>query len=447
MLRRDFLQRSFALMALGCTAVPTRFLLAQNDVSSDYKCLVNVFFFGGNDSFNLVVPRSNAEYNIYAKARQNLAIAQGDLLAITADNPDGATYGLHPSASGIHSLFDQGNAAIVANLGPLVEPVTKASYLSDGTRLPPQLFSHNDQQDQWLTLKGQMSVRTGWGGRIADVLKPLTNDQKLALNVSTFGVSRFQAGQLTVPYVLGTDGPTGYGAFKSSAANGTLRGSEFDRYINRPVNNLHAEALAEIHRRSIATGELVTNALSLAPNLGTVFPKSYLGQQLKIIANMIAVKDELAMSRQVFFAGAGGFDTHDNQNTDQPALIADLSACISAFSAAMQEIGMDDSVVLFTESDFGRTLTSNGDGTDHGWGGHQLVVGGPVSGRKIYGTMPILEIDGADDIGGGRIVPTTAVDTYAATLASWFGVAEQDLPSIAPNLDNFAIRDLGLFSD
>jgi uncharacterized protein (DUF1501 family) len=171
-----------------------------------------------------------------------------------------------------------------------------------------------------------------------------------------------------------------------------------------------------------------------------------LSQQLKIIARMIAVKDELSMSRQVFFADAGGFDTHDNQNIDQPKLIDDISGCITAFNAAMIEIGMADSVVLFTESDFGRTLTSNGDGTDHGWGGHQLVVGGPVRGRKIYGTMPTLEIGVADDVGGGRIVPTTSVDTYAATLASWFGVADSDLTTIAPNLENFPVRNLGLFS-
>jgi uncharacterized protein (DUF1501 family) len=444
--RREFLRHTTGLLALGAMASPTRLLLAQDNTPTEYKCLVNIFFFGGNDSFNLVVPSSNAEYNIYASARQNLAIAQADLLPITADNPDGATYGLHPNASGIQALFEQGDAAIVANMGPMVEPVTKSSYLGGEILLPPQLFSHNDQQDQWLTLKGLQSVRTGWGGRMADVLQPVTNEQQLALNVSTFGISRFQAGSMSVPYALGTEGPTSYGAFKASAINGTLRGAEFERYLSQPIENVHARALAEVHRRSLATGALVTNSLALAPTLTTVFPMSYLGQQLKIIARMIAVKDELSMSRQVFFADAGGFDTHDNQNIDQPKLIDDISGCITAFNAAMIEIGMADSVVLFTESDFGRTLTSNGDGTDHGWGGHQFVVGGPVRGRKIYGTMPTLEIGGADDVGGGRIVPTTSVDTYAATLASWFGVADSDLTTIAPNLENFPVRNLGLFS-
>jgi uncharacterized protein (DUF1501 family) len=224
------------------------------------------------------------------------------------------------------------------------------------------------------------------------------------------------------------------------------RRAAFEALLSENWRSVFSRAFARVHRRALDTADLVNAALATAPTLATPFPASRLAQQLAMVAKLIAVRDRLEMSRQIFFVAAGGFDTHDNQVTDQPNLLTDMSASIAAFHAASVELGVAGQVTTFTQSDFGRTLTSNGDGTDHGWGGHQLIAGDAVRGRDIYGRMPRLEIDGPDDVGGGRIVPTTSVDQFAATLARWFGVAEAQLDLIAPNLSNFAQRDLGFLT-
>ena len=442
--RRRFLNISGrTMLGAGLASLLPRQLVAADNGFSDYKCLVNIFLYGGNDSFNLVVPTSNAEYNVYAASRQNLAVEQLDLLAINPDNADGATYGFHPSAGALQSLFEAGDAAVIANVGPLIAPVTKEQYLSGAASLPPQLFSHNDQQAQWQSLKGDASLATGWAGRIADQLVAETADQLLALNTSTFGTNLFQAGAVSIPYSVSTTGANTYGAFGAEAALGAERRAAFESHIDSEFGNVHARALAAVHKRSLASADLVNQALAQAPDLATVFPASFLGAQLNIIARLIAVRDRFEMSRQIFFVGAGGFDTHDDQNELQPGLLSDVADSIQAFQLAMVELGVNDNVVSFTHSDFGRTLTSNGDGTDHGWGGHQIVTGGPVNGRQIYGQMPILEIGGDDDATGGRIIPTTSVDQYAGTLAEWFGVDTSALDTIAPSLSNFTTSNLG----
>jgi len=442
--RRKFLGMTGRSAAtLGLANLMPRTLLGADNGFSDYKCLVNIFLFGGNDSFNLLAPTSDAEYNVYAASRQNLAIARSDLLTITPDNPDGASYGYHPAAGALQSLFESGDSALIANVGPLIEPVTKSQYLEGSVVLPPQLFSHNDQQAQWQSLKGTSSLATGWGGRVADLFTANTSGQLIALNTSTFGTNLFQAGAVSIPYTVSTTGANTYGAFDSDAALATERRAAFETYLDSSFENVHARALAAVHKRSLASADLVNQALALAPVLSTVFPPSFLGAQLNIIARLIAVRDQFQMCRQMFFAGAGGFDTHDDQNELQPGLLGDVADSIQAFQLAMLELGVNDKVVSFTQSDFGRTLTSNGDGTDHGWGGHQIVTGGPVLGRKIYGQMPILEIGGNDDATGGRIIPTTAADQYAATLAQWFGVESPDLGMIAPNIANFGAVNLG----
>ena len=411
----------------------------------DFKALVSIFLFGGNDAFNMVVPRSPAEYNVYATSRQNLALDQAVLLPITPDNPDGAAYGLHPSMGALQTMFEAGDASVLANVGPLVQPVTRAEYFAGTVALPPQLFSHNDQQDQWQSLRGRTSLASGWAGRIADALAPATTGQRLAMNISTAGTVLFQAGADTVPYAIGTNGANTYFILESSVPFGDQRRAAFEAHLNAGFSNVHARALAEVHQRSLATADDVNAALALA-SLSTPFPTSSLGAQLNVVARMLAVRDVLAMSRQIFFVSTGGFDTHDDQNLNQPNLLGDVANCLAAFQAAMVEIGIQDEVTTFTQSDFGRTLTSNGDGTDHGWGGHQVIAGGAIHGRRIFGTMPVLEIGGADDTDAGRIIPTTSVDQYAATLARWFGVAEADIATIAPSIGNFAASDLGLFA-
>jgi uncharacterized protein (DUF1501 family) len=391
----------------------------------------------------MVVPRSDAEYNAYAQSRQNLAIAKDQLLPINALNGNGVLYGMHPSMQGVASLFESARCAVMANVGPLIAPMTKAQYQEKSVPLPPQLFSHNDQQDQWHSLRGQATSKSGWAGRIADLLASQVSSQQLALNVSLSGNTLFQAGNVATPYIMGASGATTFTGMGSGAA-GTARKTGFTNVASATYGSVYERAYADVQKRALKYADLVNGALAAAPPLTTAFPTgSTLATQLQTVAKMIAVRDRLGMSRQVFFVATGGFDTHDDQLQDQPGLLGNVSASLAAFHAATVELGVAEKVTAFTQSDFGRTLTSNGDGSDHAWGGVQLVVGGAVKGRTIYGRYPVLAINGADDVGGGRMIPAISSDQYAATLARWFGVADADLPKIAPSIGNFAVRDLG----
>lgn len=411
---------------------------------TDYRALVCVFLLGGNDSFNMLVPRSAAEYAVYARSRQNLAVDASVLLPVSPLNPDGAQYGFHPRMPEVARLFEAGRLGVVANIGPLVQPVTRAEVLAGGPVVPPQLFSHNDQQDQWQTLKGRSTLASGWAGRIADALQSELASQQLPVGISLTGVLPFQVGAATTPYVLGTDGAPTYAALTNPAiAFYAERRAAFEAQLAANTPSPLRRALADVHRRSLASADRVNAALARAPALATTFPAGQLGAQLRAAARLISVRDELAIKRQVFLVAIGGFDTHDDQNELQPGLLGNVSASLGAFQGALDELGVADRVVTFTQSDFGRTLTSNGDGTDHGWGSHQLVMGGPVIGRTIHGRMPSLEIGGADDIGGGRIVPTQSVDQYAATLARWFGLDETTIDRVVPGLARFPTWSLG----
>lgn len=447
--RRRFLRAAAAAAAFGaCPGAAFSQGIGGTAPFPDYKALVCVFLFGGNDSFNMVVPRSNAEYNAYAASRQNLAVAQGDLLPVNPLTPDGSQYGLHPSMSGIQGLFESHRAAIVSNVGPLIQPINKDQFLQQSVPVPPQLFSHNDQQDQWQSLKGNSQSNTGWAGRMADLIRTNVAGQQMATNASVFGNNLFQSANETIAYVMGPNGPIPFEAFSNSGDPNDLLYQQrlaFERVINANYSSIYERGYAEIQRRAVAAADKVGEAISDAPVLGTVFPTSQLGVQLQTVARLIAVRDTLQMQRQVFFVAAGGFDSHDNQVDDQPGLLGGVSAAMTAFYNATVELGVAGSVTSFTQSDFGRTLTSNGDGTDHAWGGNQLVIGGAVRGRDMYGIYPALEIGGPDDVGGGRMIPTTSADQYAATLARWFGIPDTELDIVAPHIDNFAARDLGFF--
>jgi uncharacterized protein (DUF1501 family) len=429
-----------------------------NAAFDDYKALVCVFLFGGNDSFNMVVPRSDLEYNEYAAARQNLAIARSSLLPLNplVPNPGGALYGLHPSLAEIAALFEQDEAcAIVANVGPLIEPTTKAQFLAKSVRLPPQLFSHNDQQDQWHALKGEAMARSGWGGRLADVIAssavPMPLDQPLAVNLSLSGQSLFQTGATSVPYTMGPTGPVQLFGLDGTDPLSIARRAAFDAVIGANYPTVYERAYARVQQRARQAAGTIGDALASvrspnAPPFTMAFPASPLGTQLRTVEELIAARDQLQVNRQIFFVATGGFDTHDAQVADQPGLLANISQSLAAFYRATAEMGVASEVTTFTQSDFGRTLTSNGDGTDHAWGGNQLVIGGAVAGRTIYGRYPLLSIDGPDDVGGGRMIPAVSCDQYAATLAAWFGVPEAALASVAPHIGNFAQRDLGFFA-
>lgn len=445
--RREFLKAGSAAAAASFAATPgATFAQAVGAPGpfTDYKALVCVFLFGGNDSFNMLVPRSVAEHDVYAASRQNLAIAREDLLEITPATPDGTDYGLHPAMTALRDLFNENRASFVTNVGPLIEPVTKETFFNGSATLPPQLFSHNDQQDQWNSLRGNAQSKTGWAGRMADFLQTAVASQQMPTNSSLFGTNLLQSADETVAYVMGPGGPVPFQGFSLDETSILYEQRlAFLEILGAEYGSVYERAFADVQRRAITTADTITAAIGNAPDLTTVFPPGPLATQLETVAKLIAVRDDLSMQRQVFFVATGGFDSHDNQNEDQPGLLGNISESVTAFFRATEELGVAEQVTTFTQSDFGRTLTSNGDGTDHAWGGNQLIVGGAVNGGDLYGTYPLLEIGGDDDVGGGRMIPTTSADQYAATLARWFGIPDVDLDVVAPHIDNFAVRDLG----
>jgi len=443
--RRDFLRTSGAAALMAATpGISYAQVVGGPGPFTDYRALVCVFLFGGNDSYNMLVPNTPSEYAQYAAARQNLALLQTDLLPITPASLPGPDFGLHPAMGRIQTLFEAGNAAFVTNVGPLVEPTTRDQYYNGSVTLPPQLFSHNDQQDQWTSLRGNVPSKTGWAGRMADLIRDGVAGQQMATNASLAGSNLFQSADETVAYVMGPNGPIPYSGF--STTPGDILNEQrlaFLRVVDAAYDSVYARGFADVQRRAIDAAETVTAAIDGGPPINTVFPQSQLGAQLRTVARLIAVQDQLQMQRQVFFVATGGFDSHDDQNQNQPGLLGGISDAIAAFYEATDELNIAESVTTFTQSDFGRTLTSNGDGTDHAWGGNQLVVGGAVNGRDLYGSYPLLQIGGPEDVGGGRMIPSTSADQYAATLAKWFGIPDSDLDVVAPNLNNFDQRDLG----
>ncbi|MBM4234545.1 MAG: DUF1501 domain-containing protein [Gammaproteobacteria bacterium] len=461
-LRRKFLKAAAAggvAYAFGRTAGTVYAQMTGTGGFADYKALVCLFMFGGNDSWNMVVPSSTAEYNAYSRSRgggttSSLAVDRTALLPITlpgqvAGDP---SYGFHPSMIGARDLFAQGKLAVMANIGPLIRPTTKTQYQTASTTghaLPPQLFSHNDQQDQWHSLRGRATMKSGWAGRVADALNAQAGNQGLSVNVSLAGQTFFQASEIAKPYVMGANGPTQFAAFPTSGA-GPLRRQSFESVLTATTgsssNSMYERAYASVQQRAVQFADRVTVAIAngysfnALPNTGTL---SSLQQQLRTVAKIISVRQTLGLSRQIFFVSTGGFDQHDDLVRDQPGLLSNISSSVKMFYDSIREIGMENNVTLFTHSDFGRTLTSNGDGSDHAWGGVQIVAGGAVRGGRFYGAYPLLENGGSADVGGGRIIPTISADQYAATLASWFGVGDIDLVKIAPSINNFAARNLG----
>jgi uncharacterized protein (DUF1501 family) len=414
--------------------------LAQG--TTDYKALVCIFLFGGNDSNNLIVPLGSSYAN-YQAIRANLAIAQGSLLPLQIGGA--ANFGFHPNVPELQGLFNtQKNLAVLANVGTLVQPTTQAQY-KKYQNLPSNLFSHSDQQDQWQTTQLKGAADAGWAGKIADKINPTFNSGALFPPVlSVAGNTIFGTGDSTRPFTMSPGSTPGLQGFDSSAA-GQARFLATQQLLTLDTGISLVQATSAVTNQSVQQGVVLSNALKAIAPIQTIFPKSGLGNQLKQVAQVIAARSALGVTRQIFFCSLGGFDTHSDQLATQVSLYQQLSQAMSAFYSATNEIGAASNVTTFTLSEFSRTFQpgSNG-GTDHAWGGHQLVLGGAVQGNQIYGTMPTLALGGPDDTGNnGRWIPTTSVDQYAATMAKWFGVADTDMPSIFPNLANFTTANLG----
>lgn len=420
----------------------------------DYRAMVCLFLSGGNDANNLIVPADDLGHAAYATARGALALPKTTLLPIAPRTTDGRTWGLHPALAELHSLFGQNKVALVANVGTLVAPITKAQYTARTVAVPPQLFSHNDQSVQWQSSVPDKPFTSGWGGRTADLLNAINGNASISMSISLAGQNAFQVGRTVAQYSVGTGGAIQLsGTSTSTTSTAGHRTRATNDILAMQNENLFETAFAGMTANSIADSALLSTVTGGAIPFTTVFPTSNLGQQLRMIARLIAARQTLGLKRQIFFARIGGWDLHDSQvnaaDTSTGAhanLLGDVSRSLKAFYDATVELGVADLVTTFTTSDFGRTYNTNGDGTDHGWGNHQIVVGGGVRGGDIYGAMPDLTINGPNDTGRGRWIPTTSVDEMASTLALWFGVSPSNLSTVLPNIGRFKTNNLGFMN-
>jgi uncharacterized protein (DUF1501 family) len=482
--RRSFLRRATgAVFGISAANVITDLRLIQSAVAQttgtfpDYKALVCLFLAGGNDSSNVLVPNSTAEYTDYAAARGGLAlwndpgqVTPGQpyyLLPISSANTGGREFGVHSVCPEIRDLFNAGRLAFLSNVGTLVEPMTRSLYTSGRGRRPPQLFSHNDQVVQWQTSVPDQISTTGWGGRASDLLRASSAwaPGKISLCISMAGSNVFQTGTSGTPYQIASAGIGSAGGAQS--LSGSASTNRYNRIkdiiaLGQAQNlSLFEKDYAGVFQSALDAADQVNGALGAIPagNVavinGTFDPllnaatqaatTRSLAGQMKQIARMIAARSTIGVQRQIFFCQIGGFDTHGPQVGPHADLLTSVSRNIKAFYDTMVGLGVSNNVTLFTASDFGRTYPSNGQGSDHGWGAHAMMVGGAVNGGRLYGTFPTLQVNGPDDTSLGRWIPTTSVDEYAATLARWFGVTESNLDVILPNLARFPSRNLGFF--
>ena len=425
-----------SLAGVGLSAVDA--MSADAATAGSYRALVCVFLFGGNDGFNSLVPTDAAGYAAYAQARDNLAVGRGSLLPLNA--PHAPELGLHPSLAPLAPLFHRGRLGFVANVGPLLAPTTKADFTAR-RNLPSALFSHSDQQAEWM-VGSSAGVASGWAGRLADLFTP-AGAHGLSMNISLAGMNIFETGRTVVPYSVGR-----YGGVTFDVLNNPARAALVADNWAQAANGADPfqAYLGQRYGEARAVSDHLSAVMKATPAVATKFPSSQLGTQLATVAQMIRARTALGAGRQIFFVSMGGFDTHTGQDAIQPRLFSDLAASLAAFHAATVEIGVDRSVTTFTHSDFGRTLTSNGAGSDHGWGSHHMVLGGAVHGGRIFGTVPELALGTPLDVGSGRLIPTTSVDSYAATLAHWFGARPSDVRTLFPRLGRFERSDLGFFT-
>jgi len=446
--RRKFIKQA-SCAALGYTTIFSTLnsLKAANAAAimnsstllgGDYKALVCLMFSGGNDSFNMLIPRGNAEYNEYMTTRSNQSIPQNDILPITPNTSDGKQYGLHPALGGVQQMFQNGNAAFLSNVGTLVEPMTRQQYEQGTAAVPLGLYSHSDQVMHWQTAVPQDRASIGWGGKMADLMQSANDNTNIAMNISMSGNNVFQVGQNTVEYSLNPyDGSYGLLGYNDPWASSMLRKGAIDNMLDKHYTDIFKHAYVDVVRNAKSAHEEFSTALEGLSPFDTQFTDSDLSQSFHMVAKTIAMRETLGMKRQIFFIDYGGWDHHDEVLDNQMFMFGEVNNAIVEFQAAMQEMGLTDCVTTFTASEFGRTLTSNGNGTDHGWGGNSLVVGGAVNGKDIYGNFPSLELDAELEIGGGVLIPTLSCDEYFSELAMWYGVTPSELPIILPNIGNF----------
>ena len=443
--RRDFL-RTGCCTAAGAAAASISRLGLMNAFAqgSDYKALVCIYLFGGNDGNNTIVPYDTAGYANYHSLRSLLALPQAQLLPI---QPPSQTlpFSLHPALTEVQSLFNSGQAAFVINTGVLPQPTTQTQYMNNQVPIPVNLFSHQDQQNQMQsdTLQYVGLPTVGWGGLVADQMQAIYGGN-FPITISLDGVNVFAEG-LVAQSLQASGNPTQSLTGFSGSQQDAARMAAFQALLSFQDGPTLMQQASTTTSNALQNASTLAAALATGSSLKIKFPKSALGGQIGQVAQILQVRSALGLSRQIFFIGAGGFDTHTNQLLNQHGLLADLNACLTAFNTALQDMGIAQQVVTFTLSDFARTFEPNSThGSDHGWGNHHLVMGGPVVGGDFYGTWPTLALSGPDDATQqGRWIPTTSLDQYGATIAQWFGVPPSALPAIFPYLNNFSPQTLG----
>ena len=461
--RRRFLKRSLAcaVAGSGAGAMTGKLNLVGSALAdsyagvSDYKALVCVFLYGGSDSFNLFVPSDETLQGQYRTARNSLSIDQADLLPAN----DGIV-SFNQQLPNLKALYEGGDAAVIANVGNLVSPVNRADLINGSAVIPADLFAHNHQQEQWqkaLSSQPTSVVGAGWGGRMADLLRDANANATLPPSFSVAGSNYFQPGNVTTPVAVDPRYGPRLMDYMDSSRSGSNAGREsaMARILALQNDHLLQQFAGESFARARDSSVLLTQVMEQHPASAHDFSTSgSIGSQLQMVARLIAGRETMGQKRQIFFVGMGGWDTHDAQSIRLSQLASDLDKGLSSFQAEMQAQGLadpdgSDQVTTFTASDFGRTLTVNGDGSDHGWGGHYFVMGGAVNGGQLIGDWPSYVIGGEDDTADkGRVIPSMSVNQYGATLASWMGLSDSDINSIFPDLANFdsSWKSYGLFN-
>jgi uncharacterized protein (DUF1501 family) len=451
--RREFLRRAGSVSLAGAAAPWALNLATMAEAAAqtapDYKALVCVFLYGANDHGNTVVPYDSASHSAYASIRGSIATPR-DALAATALSPsvalpDARQLALAPELAPIKPLFDAGRLAVLLNVGTLIQPTTLAQYNARSVPLPPKLFSHNDQQSVWQSSLPE-GATSGWGGRIGDLF--LSGNGKATFTcVNVSGNAVFMSGGSAVQYQVSPSGSVALRGVQQPLFGSTACSTALRNLVTAPRTHLMQAEHTRVMARALDADAALTAALAGVAPLATPFDSANpLAMQLQMVARMIAARAPLQAQRQVFFVSLGGFDTHDFLPDQHPELLAHVAGALKSFHDATVELNVASQVTAFTASDFGRTLTSNGDGSDHGWGSHHFVIGGAVAGGRFHGSLPSVTVNGPDDVGQGRLLPTTAVDQLAATLAGWMGVSDSNLALVVPNIGNYSQRRLALFA-
>jgi uncharacterized protein (DUF1501 family) len=409
---------------------------AEAPLDDEYRALVCVFLAGGNDSFNMLAPYSGDGRAEYLASRGSVAVPASGLLALPAALADGRLLGVHGSMPELHALYGSGKAAFLANVGTLVEPTSLARFQNGLAKLPLGLFSHSDQQMHWQSsLPETRSPATGWGGRLSDLVTSLNDAGPVSMNVSVAGINLFQSGAQTTALAVSDAGVTSLTDWTSGSF--LPRRQAMESLLEAEYRNVFERTFASMKRQAIDASAVFSSALAGAPAIASPFTQANpLAKQLQMVAKSISARNLLGKRRQTFFVLMGGWDLHAGM-ASHGALLQKVSQAVGEFQAAMSELGIAEKVTLFSASDFGRTLSPNGSGTDHAWGGNQFVVGGAVNGGRVYGSYPELSLGSSLDTGRGRLIPTTSVDAYFAELALWMGVSPSNLPLVLPNFARF----------